>query len=468
MPAHRVSAPDIDFSALRRELELPSEFAPEVLAEAEQVAAAPSRPDVDLTDVPFVTIDPAGSRDLDQAMHLSAADSGYRVRYAIADVAGFVRAGGAIDAEAQRRGQTQYFPDARVPLHPAVLSEGAASLLPGEVRPAVVWTIDLDGEGEAVAVDVRRALVRSTAQLDYVGVQAALDAGQLPEPIAALPAIGKLRMDRAARRGAIDLRMPDQEVQEAAGGGWKLTFRAPPIVEEYNAHISLLTGECAATIMLDGGIGLLRTLPPADPRDVERLKAAAPALGVTWPDGSSPGSVIATVDPGDPRGAAFLDLAAALLRGAAYTPFDGAPPEQPAHSAVACPYAHVTAPLRRLADRYATEICLALTAGAQVPDWARAALSGLPETMERSDRRSHEVERAVIDLAESTVLAGRVGEVFSGAVVELNGEGATVVVDDPAVRAKCLGTGFQLGTRVRVRLVQADPVSRKVRFALER
>ena len=388
------------------------------------------------------------------------------MRYAIADVAGFVTAGGAIDAESQRRGQTQYFPDARVPLHPAVLSEGAASLLPGETRPAVVWTIDLDASGEATAVDVRRALVRSTAQLDYVGVQADFEAGRLPEPIAPLAEIGRLRMERSARRGAIDLNLPDQEVQEATGGGWKLTFRAPPIVEEYNAHISLLTGECAATMMLAGGIGLLRTLPPADPRDVARLRAAAPALGVNWPDDASPSAVIATVDPSDPSGAAFLDLAAALLRGAAYTPFDGAPPEQPLHSAVASPYAHVTAPLRRLADRYATEVCLSLSAGVAVPDWAKAALPGLRETMERSDRRSHEIERAVIDLAEATVLASRIGEVFDAAVVDLNGEGATVVVADPAVRAKCSGTGFRLGTRCRVRLVQADPVSRKVRFEL--
>ena len=466
MPAHRVSAPDIDFSALRRELRLPSEFPAEVIAEAEQAAANPPRPELDLTDVPFVTIDPAGSRDLDQAMHLSVQGEGFRVRYAIADVGGFVQAGGAIDAESQLRGQTQYFPDARVPLHPPVLSEGAASLLPGETRPAVVWTIDLDATGEAIATSVQRALVRSTAQLDYVGVQADLDAGRMPEPIAPLADIGKLRLERSARRGSIDLNLPDQEVQEATGGGWKLTFRAAPIVEEYNAHISLLAGECAAKIMLDGGIGLLRTLPPADPRDVARLREAAPALGVQWPDGASPSAVIASVDPTDPSGAAFLDLAAALLRGAAYTPFDGAPPEQPMHSAVASPYAHVTAPLRRLADRYATEVCLALSAGVEVPEWARSALPGLRETMERSDRRSHEIERAVIDLAEATVLAGRIGELFDAAVVDLNGEGATVVVTDPAVRAKCAGTGFRLGTRVRVRLVQADPVARKVRFEL--
>ena len=93
-------------------------------------------PAYDVTELPFLTIDPPGSMDLDQAMHLERRGAGFRVRYAIADVAAFVRPGGAIDAEAHRRVETLYSPDTRTPLHPPVLSEGAASLLPGQVRPA--------------------------------------------------------------------------------------------------------------------------------------------------------------------------------------------------------------------------------------------------------------------------------------------------------------------------------------------
>jgi exoribonuclease R len=218
--------------------------------------------------------------------------------------------------------------------------------------------------------------------------------------------------------------------------------------------------------MLAGGVGLLRTLPPADPRDVARLRAAAPALGVSWPDGATPGEVVSAVDAADPRGAAFLDLAATLLRGAGYTAFDGSPPEQPGHAAVAATYAHVTAPLRRLSDRYATEVCLALCAGTEVPDWARQAIAELPATMAGADRKAHEVDRAVLDLAEAVVLAGRAGEVFDAAVVDLGEGGATIVLADPAVRAKCGGSGLALGSRIRARLVSADPVARKVRFEL--
>ncbi len=464
MPAHRLRAPALDFSALRRDLQLPDSFPPDVTAEAVAAAAAPRLPGEDLTSVPFVTIDPVGAEDLDQAVHLARTPDGFRVLYAIADVASFVTPGGAIDAESQKRGETHYFPDGKVPLHPPELSEDAASLLPGRVRPAAVWTIDLDPEGETTAVSVRRARVRSTARLDYEAVQAMAGAGTLPLPIEPLPAIGELRMRRAVRRGAIDLQLPDQEVRTGPDGEWQLGFRAPLPVEEYNAQISLLTGECAATIMLDGGVGLLRTLPPADPRDVAKLRAAAPALGVEWPDGAAPAEVIAGVDRADPRGAAFLDLAAMLLRGAGYTAFDGALPEQPGHGAVASPYAHVTAPLRRLADRYATEICLALCAGEPIPGWAREALETLPATMAGADRRAHEADRAVLDLAEATLLQHRVGEVFDAAVVTLNGGSATIVLTDPAVRAKCEGEGMTLGSMIRARLVSADPRKRTVRF----
>src|SRR3954463_2150639 len=155
-----------DFAAIRAEFDVPEEFPPDVLAEAERRAREPGLPELDATDIPLVTLDPIGSRDLDQAVHLAARGDGFRVSYAIADVGAFVRPGGAVDAEARRRGQTLYSPDKRTPLHPPVLSEGAASLLPGELRPAGLWPTDLEAAGEPIRVDLRRARVRIRGQLD--------------------------------------------------------------------------------------------------------------------------------------------------------------------------------------------------------------------------------------------------------------------------------------------------------------
>ncbi|MEU4162575.1 RNB domain-containing ribonuclease [Actinoplanes sp. NPDC026670] len=500
MPIKRVVAPQIDFSGLRRELGLPEVFPEVVLAEAGAAARDTGMPETDRTAIEFVTIDPATSRDLDQAMHLSRrAGGGYRVHYAIADVASYVRPGGPLEAESWARGQTVYLPDGRVPLHPPVLSEEAASLLPGGDRAAVVWTIDLDGDGETVAVRVERARVCSRAKLDYAGVQGQIGSGTAPEMLTLLPEIGGLLARRAADRGAVNLPLPSQEV-ERDSDGWRLVLRAPLAIEEHNAQISLLTGMAAARIMLDGGIGLLRTMPRPKSEAVEKLRAAAGPLGIRWPDGAQVGAVIAAVDPADPRGAAFLGQAAELLRGAAYTAFGvAAPADRPAesgqgsgsvkggeavsegsagmlgvpadagHGGVGAPYAHVTAPLRRLADRYATEVCLSMYEGRQVPEWVLGALPRLPKTMSSTDRVAGAADRGAIDLAEAVLLQGRVGEVFEAAVLdrdEANGKrpaGGTIALDEPAVRAKCLGD-LPLGERVQVRLTAADPVSRTVRF----
>ena len=461
------AAEEPDFAAIRAEFDVPEAFPADVLAEADRRAAEGALPELDATDIPLVTLDPVGSRDLDQAVHLAARDGGYRVSYAIADVGAFVPLGSLLDAEARRRGQTLYSPDERTPLHPPALSEGAASLLADQLRPAVLWTIDLDADGAAVSVDLRRARVRSRAQLDYPSVQAQADAGVLPEPLALLPEIGRLLEQRALERGAIELGTPEQEVVAGKDGGWTLALRGDLPVEGWNAQISLLTGRCAAALMLEGGVGLLRTLPPARPEDVHRLRLLAPALGVDWPPDAGPGVAIAGLDPTRPGHAAFLEEAATLLRGAAYTPFDGAPPEQPLHSGVAAAYAHVTAPLRRLVDRFGTEVCLALSADSEPAPALRAALPELPALMAASDRRTREVERAAVDAVEAWVLRGREGQVFSAVVVDAENGKGTVALDGLAIRGRCEGAALTPGTRVHVRLAEIDVAGHRIGFRLE-
>ena len=466
MRSHRVAGAPLDFDALRAQLEVPGDFAAEVVAEAERAAGAVQLPHEDATDIPFVTIDPAGSRDLDQAIHIAPSGVGYLVSYAIADVASYVRPAGELDREAHRRGETLYFPDKRVPLLPMSLSEGAASLLPGQIRPAVLWRIELDADGNVGSVDVRRARVRSTAQLDYVGTQQMLDAGALPDSIKALPAVGRLRMNLARRRHAINLDMPEQVVSPDGRGSWTITLREPLAVEQYNAEISLLTGMCAANLMLQGGIGVLRTISPPEPDAIAALHRAAAALHVDWPAGALPGDVLARVDRSDPRHVALIDHAVSLLRGATYTVFDGTPPAQRNHSGIGAPYAHVTAPLRRLVDRFAGEICIAVHAEKPVPAWVRAALPALPVEMHGSDQRADTVDRAVVDGTEAWLLRDRVGEVFDAVVIDADQHAGTVVLDDPAVRARCDGANLPVGLHVRIRLTTADVSAREVRFGL--
>ena len=451
-------------AALRESLGVECEFPAAVEAEAAAAVAAAPRPDEDLTDVPFVTIDPPESRDLDQALHLERDVSGYRVRYAIADVGAFVEPGGALDREAHERGQTFYAPDRKAPLYPPALSEGAASLLPDETRPAVLWTMILDGTGEGIEVQVTRALVRSREQLDYAGVQRSLDDGTAGESLQLLREVGLLRERREERRGGINLPLPEQTVAKS-GDGYELRFRAPLPVEGWNAQISLLTGQAAAELMLEARLGVLRTLPQADRRAVERLRRTAAALGVEWREGQSFAEVIRGLDPDRPAHAAFLAESTVLLRGSGYASFDDEVPSQPAHAGVGAPYSHATAPLRRLVDRYVSEVCLAVSAGRAVPEWVRSALSALPATMERSNRRAQQFEAGVLSAVEAAVLEPHVGETFDAVVVELDGDGGggTIQLRDPAVTAHCLGE-LPLGEAIHARLVLADVEQRQVRF----
>ncbi|MGW6736302.1 RNB domain-containing ribonuclease [Streptomyces sp. NPDC055013] len=459
-------------TALRTGLGVPGRFPPEVLAEAERAAKAPALPSPDLydaTDIPFLTIDPPTSTDLDQAMHLSRHGTGYRVRYAIADVAASVVPSGALDREARRRVTTLYFPDEKVPLHPELLSEGAASLLPDQDRPAVLWTIDLDGDGRTRAVDVRRALVRSRAKLDYAGVQKQIDEGTAEEPLALLKEIGQLREALEVERGGISLSVPEQEIVER-DHAYELAYRAPLPADGWNSQISLLTGMAAADLMLAAGTGILRTLPAAPDGAVGRLRRTAHALHVDWPHHVSYAELVRSLDPHRPDHAAFLQECTTLLRGAGYTVFrDGTLPDITTHSAVAAPYAHCTAPLRRLADRHTSEICLAAAADRPIPEWVLMVLDTLPARMAEGTRRAGTVERACVDLVEAALLEDRVGEVFDGWVVEVEERQptvGTVQLEAPAIIGRIEGTDpLPLGERLRVRLTQADPEAPKVRFA---
>ena len=529
--------------ALRAQYEAPTAFPPEALAEAEAAATAwaqdgPARLLADgardARALDLVTIDPPGSMDLDQAVLLERLPAqtdhagvptgdalgpaaAYRVHYAIASLATFVTPGGALDAELRRRGETIYAPDAATPLHPEVLSHGAASLLEDVDRPACLWTIDLDARGEVLSARVERAIVRSRARLSYSQVQAAIDeVGALPPSAPAdlpglLSEIGRLRLEREVARGGISMTTPEQVIEatgtgaagtagtrEAAGtagpdgpdgpdgslapGGYRLAYRVPVPAEQYNAQISLLTGMCAARIMVECGVGILRTLPPARPEDYARLRRVAAALGIDWPAAQPYSEFVRGLDHAVPAHAAFMDQAMSLFRGSGYLAFgaggvgvpaddEASDAEEAVHSAIAARYAHVTAPLRRLVDRYGEEICIAACAGRSVPEWVLQALPDLPGIMEQTGKRARAIGRGALTALEALVLRGHEGEVFDGVITsERDGRGELVLAEPAVVTEIRAGRGISdgglpVGERVRVRLLTADPAT-GIRFQL--
>jgi exoribonuclease R len=454
---------------IRQEHHLPDGFDPSVLVEAAEVARRWESDGVarsDRRDLPLVTIDPPGSRDLDQALHIERRASGYRVHYAIADVAAFVTPGGAVDAEAWVRGVTIYVPDGRVLLHPPELSEGAGSLLPSVDRPALLWEIDLDSDGTATRTSVTRAVVRSRSQLDYAGVQAQIDGGGAPEGLQLLAEVGRLRHEQEVGRGGVSLDLPSQRVVDDEDG-FHLELEPRLQAMAWNAQISLLTGTEAARLMVAGGIGVLRTLPAAPKQTIQAIRRTALALGIPWPKDATYADVVRALDPSVPSEAAMLTQAAHALRGAGYAGFtDGQLPELTTHAAVAAPYAHVTAPLRRLVDRYAGEVAVALCAGVTVAEPIAAALAALPEAMAAARNRESAVDRDVLDLVEACVLVPHIGRTVAAVVTDVDERGALVVLRDPPVVTRTRITGLELGAEIDLRVVSADPVARRVELAL--
>lgn len=445
------------FARIRREMEAPGAFPPEVLAAAEAAASAGPAPRsrLDMTDVDFVTVDPPGSRDLDQAMAIAPDGDGWLLRYAIADVGAFVPAGGPVDREAWARGETVYSPDLKVPLYPPVLSEGAASLLPDGPRPAIVISVPVAADGEAGRATVMAGTILSRARLAY---------GELADrPIPNLREMGTALAAAAERRGASQIDLPEQEVEPAGTPeGFALTLRAREPSEDWNAQVSLCANVAVARLLWGAGAGLFRVMAEPDPARLEGLRAAAAALGFAVPEADG---LHALAGAAGPRPALTAFHRGARAGGGAGYRFLRTGDDPPWHAAVAAPYAHATAPLRRLADRYVLEAALAASAGTHPPDAVRDALAALPPVMDAAETRSGRIEAAAIDLLEAHLMRARVGEVFDAVVTETGPRGARIQLRDPPVRASVPEVAAAPGTSVRVRLVEADPSRRVVRFA---
>ena len=443
-------------AAIRGQFKVPDGFPPEVEAAARGAAARAPAEHADRTDVPFVTLDPASSTDLDQAFWIEPAGSDLLLHYAIADVAWFVADGDPIDAEAWLRGETTYLPDGKAGLYPRVLSEAAASLLPDGPRPAVVFTSRIDPEGKAVLQGAERALIRSRAKLAYDSVAEA----ELPAGFAEL---ARRVAEADDARGAARVDPPEQEVERDHNGHFTLRLRPLALSERRNAALSLATNLAVADALFAAGTGLFRVMDGPDQRAETRLRHTAEAFGLEWPHEASLAQFERLLDPDEPRAAAFMLAVRRAGNGASYVPYQ--PGTIPWHAAMAATYAHATAPLRRLADRYVVRAALAVANGQAVPDAVQQAFARLGPVMGKAQARSAQVERAVIDLAETAILAGREGEAFDAVVTDLGETGARIQLCDLPVVARTVAHSVTPGEKITVRLDRADPVRRELAFS---
>jgi exoribonuclease R len=442
-------------AAIRTQYQVPEGFTPEVLAAAEAAARRTPHEHVDRTAEHFVSLDPASSTDLDQAFAIEQSGGDLLLHYAIADVAWFVSDGEALDVEAWRRGETLYLPDGKAPLYPPVLSQGAASLLPDGPRPAVVFTVRVAGNGAVKLDGVERAIIHNRAKLAYETVTVAdLPAGfdELARRIAAAE----------QARGAARVDPPEQEVNAGGPGDYQLAFRPRLAAEDQNAALSLATNMALADALVAHRTGLFRVMAEPDAAAIARLRNTARAYRLEWPAGETLDRYTRTLDAADPHQAAFMLAVRRAGQGAAYAPFRDE--VTPWHAAMAATYAHATAPLRRLADRYVVRAALAVANGRAAPDAVTAAFETLPKVMGKADALAGQIDRAVIDLAEAVMLANDVGQDFEAIVTDADDRGARIQLSDAPVVARVPTTGVVPGDAVRVRLTGVDVAKRSVTF----
>lgn len=272
-------------------------------------------------------------------------------------------------------------------------------------------------------------------------------------------------MEQERLRGGASLNLPDDEVVRDPDGRYAIVRRQPRPVEEWNAQLSLMTGMAAASMMLDAGVGVLRVMPQPDDKAFAAFRIQTQALGRPWTSGRY-GDYLRGLDRSDPLTLPVLEAASSLFRGAGYVAFDGTPPPDTIQAAIGAPYAHATAPLRRLVDRWSLAICLAVSRGQEPPTWARQSLASLPALMQESGQRASRLDAETVNRVEAALLSPLVGSDVEGTIIAVRDERATVQLASPVVTASVrVEAGAVAGTAVRLRVISADIASGTIDLA---
>ncbi|GBQ31492.1 ribonuclease R [Gluconacetobacter azotocaptans] len=485
---------------------IPDAFPAEALAEAERARGVSAAGREDLRAVPLITIDGADARDFDDAVYAEPDGDGFRLIVAIADVAHYVRPGSALDREAQRRGNSVYFPDRVVPMLPEALSNGWCSLRPGEDRGCLFAEIHIDASGTKTRHRFGRGIMRSAARLTYDQAQQAdeADPGEsengsaLPDGlITTLFAAWRALSTARARRGTLDLDLPERLVRfdpqgRIASIDPRPRYDSHRLIEEF-----MVLANVAAAEELDRRRRpcLYRIHAPPSPERAEAMRDSLSTLGYDLPPVGTMRArdLDAVLDRASGTDAAGL-VNETILRAQSQAEYS---PDNIGHFGLALPaYAHFTSPIRRYADLMVHRALVGM--GTTPPDGLPAAdaarLDEIGAQVSATERRAALAERETTERYVAAWLGEQVGCECDGHVsgvtrfglfVTLTQTGATGLVplstlsDDvwmydestQTLRARPPhgqqgGMRFQLAQKVTVRLVEATPVTGGLLFAL--
>jgi ribonuclease R len=503
----RISDPGVDLRVIVAKYGLPHAFPEEVEQEALQVARPVSAADTggrsDFRGWTTFTIDPETARDHDDAVGIERRGDGWRLAVHIADVAHYVREGGALDQEAYLRGTSVYFPDHVVPMLPHSLSSGICSLVEGEDRLTQTVLIELDRDGRVRGTEFHDGVIRSAAKLSYQQAQAIVDGdpalrerfAPLVPALLEMDALAKRMRQRRYERGSLDFDLPEPSLVLDARG--ELTaivhherLDSMRLVEEF----MLAANEAVAEKLHGAGVGALyRIHEQPDPERVAEFGELVASLGYRVPGD------LAAIRPeqfqlilrqieGKPEEKLVSYLLLRTMKLARYHE------ENLGHFGLATAmYAHFTSPIRRYPDLVVHRALRALRhgagAGGEREAWLRERLPRMGEHLSERERRATEAERELVEWKKVRYMAGRLGESFWGYVTGVQAFGLFVELDEIYVQGlvhvssmsddyyrfderghRLTGENtrkiYRLGDRVQVQVARVDLERRAIDFAL--
>jgi ribonuclease R len=470
--------------------DIPYEFPDAVIEEAKTKQPADVQR-TDLTRVPLITIDPHDARDHDDAVYAEELDDGWKVIVAIADVSAYVTEGSALDKEAEKRGNSTYFPDRVVPMLPFELSADACSLKEGELRPCLAVEMIFAKDGHKKSHRFLRATMRSAAKLAYEEAQAAIDgkpggkAGELLDNVlkplwGAYAAVSRAR----DKRSPLDLDLPERRIQfddkgEIVGILTKERLEAHRLIEEFMIQANVAAAE---TLEQKQSPVMYRVHDTPSDAKIAAFADFLQTLDLKWNIGERPqthkfNKLLAEIRGGDYEGM----IQQMVLRSQAQAIYSE---ENLGHFGLNLErYSHFTSPIRRYADLVVHRALI--SAHGFGPDGlserSAARLEEIAEHISTTERRSMTAERDATDRYLAIFLADRVGAEFEGRItgvtpaglfVALAGSGADGFVpisslsdeywvhDAAAMAVYARGSGktFSLGQIVRVRLLEVTPL----------
>jgi ribonuclease R len=495
--------PRVDTLSTVRALGIPDTFPEEVLAEARAVAAKFHEDQLgdreDFTNQLVITVDPVDAKDFDDAVSLTIDPKSkhWLLTVHIADVAHFVKRGGALDQEARKRGNSVYLPMQVIPMFPELISNGLASLQGGKIRYVKTAEIEFTAAGEPVTTRFANGAIRvkkrfayehvSEILADSTGERAASCDTEIVAMLLKMRELALILRKRRAKRGALEMDMPEPVLDydkegHVVGAHFAVNDISHQIIEEF----MLSANEAVARQLDELKVSFIRRVHPAP--DPVKLKAFAEFTAILgypiskYQDRFELQRVLRETADKPERHAIHYSMLRSLKQ-ARYSA------EQDEHYALATQqYCHFTSPIRRYPD---------LTIHRLLSQWIdRGAASAnldelhaIAEQCSRTERRAESAEREIVKLRILNFLADRVGMKLDGVITgvaeygffaqgaEFPAEGLVHVSslsDDyyhydeasHTLEGKRTLKRYRLGDRVRVEVVRSDVARRQLDFRI--